>query len=214
VARVLDDPVLRQAMAGPQSPGLGQGPSPLLSPGEQAILAQAPTLGDRRTSLVRDAIGKVWNGPNTAIGAIYGGLGMGAGEIAHAFTGAPEPRAFLRDNALQFTNNPFGGVSAITLGNTTTWKGDPYDPSDRVWHLADGSLRLEKSHTPQEHETQHTHQGEQLGPAYLPSNAAGGLTALLFDRDAKGRPNWHGDDNWNERGPQSPVPTPWAPKSQ
>jgi hypothetical protein len=208
MARVLDDPVLGQAIDGSPSLGLGEGFGPLLSPGEQAVLAQAPKLGAGRTSPVQDAIGKVWNGPNTALGAIYGGLGMGAGEIAHIFAGAPEPKVFLRDNALQFTNNPFGGVGAITLGNTTTWKGDPYDPSDKEWH--DHRVpRLEPhpadrpGHTYPQHETEHTYQGEQLGPLYLPSNLVGGLNAMFNGED------WHGSHNWNEIGPSSNPPSAW-----
>lgn len=199
---------------GPTPDGAGSsgslgGSSPVLTVEEQAELAKAP-----KRAGWRDVVGKVWNAPNTAIGAIYGGLGMGAGEFAHVFGGAPEPKVFWRDNAVQFTNNPFGGVSAITLGNTTTWKDDPYGPPNDTWFKPDGSPKLENGHTYPQHETQHTYQGEQLGPAYLPSNIAGGLTALLFDRDEHGRPNWHGDHNWNERGAQRPVPTPWAPRAR
>jgi hypothetical protein len=36
---------------------------------------------------------------------------------------------------------------------------------------------------------------------------------LVFDRDEKGRPDWHGQHNWNERGPQSDLAVPWAPGS-
>jgi hypothetical protein len=207
VARVLNDPVLGQAIDGPPSLGVGQGPSPLLSPGEQAILAQAPTLGDRRTSLVRDAIGKVWNGPNTVIGAIYGGLGMGAGEIAHVFAGAPEPRVRWRNNALEFTNNPSATGGAITIGNTTIYEDDPYSPAGRQhW----GETERREGHPVWEHEKQHTLQGQQFGPFYLPSNLVGGLTALTFDRDPAGRPDWHGPHNWNEAGPQLNPARPWA----
>jgi len=182
-----------------------------LSPGEQAILAQAPTLGDRRTSPVRDAIGKVWNGSNTAIGAIHGGLGMGAGEIAHVFGGAAEPGVRWRDNAIQFTNNPMGGAGAITIGNSTTYQGDPYKPNDPFWYpkklYPDGvdPRTIENGHSIGEHEGQHTYQGQQLGPLYLPSNLAGGVNAILH-----GEP-WHGLHNWNERGPPQNPPGPWAP---
>lgn len=159
----------------------------------------------------RNLLGKLWNAPNTAIGLIYGALGAAAGGLAHAIGGAPKPRIFWRDNAVQFTNNPFGGLGAITLGNTTIWTGDPYDPLDRVWH-DDGVPRRESrtatepGHTYPEHEIQHTYQGEQLGPVYLPSNLLGGLTAVLRGE------GWHGPSNWNERGPQRPNPVPWARK--
>lgn len=208
MVRMVGDTDLGQAMGsgGSSAPGA----SPLLTIDEQAALAKAP-----KRAGWRDVVGKAWNAPNTAIGAAYGALGMGVGEVAHAFDDTvPKPKVFWRDNALQFTNNPFGGVSAITLGNTTTWKGDPYDPTDGDWFLSNGSPKLENGHTYPQHETQHTYQGEQLGPLYLPSNIAGGLTALLLDRDEHGRPNWHGDHNWNERGPQSRHLAPWRPRTR
>jgi hypothetical protein len=144
----------------------------------------------------------------------YGGLGDVVGEVRHALGfQAGRPKVFWKDNAVQFTNNPFGGESAITLGNATTWLHDPYDPADPFYHK-DGKTGLEmtpgsdKGHTFPEHETQHTYQGEQLGPAYLPSNVLGGLNALFH-----GEP-WHGPHNWNERGPQLTPPVPWAPASK
>jgi len=174
-----------------------------LPPADQAVLARG-----RRRAGWGNVAGKIWNAPNTAIGVVYGVLGMGAGALAHRLAGAARPKVFWRDNAIQFTNNPFGGVGAITLGNTTTWIGDPYDPADRVWRAADGSPRLENGHTYPQHETQHTYQGELLGPFYLPSNLLGGLNAVLRGE------GWHGDHNWNERGPQSAGLAPWAPRSR
>src|SRR6185437_1469446 len=66
----------------------------------------------------RDVAGKIWNAPNTAVGLLYGGVGMAAGEAAHLM-GLQEkaPRVFLGNNGVQFVNNPLGGRSAITLGN-------------------------------------------------------------------------------------------------
>ena len=118
-----------------------------------------------------------------------------------------------RNNAVQFTNNPFGGVSAITIGNTTTYQGDPDDPNDPFWYRYGGDPRtFENGHSISQHEKQHTIQGQQLGPAYLPSNLLGGAMGLLLDRDEDGLPNWHGPHNWNERGPQANPPRPWATK--
>lgn len=155
---------------------------------------------------VKDVVGKLFNAPNTALGVTYGALGQAVGEIGHA-VGLQEkrPKVFLRDNALQFTNNPFGGVGAITIGNATVWRDDPYDPQDRRWHT-NGAPDLEKGHTYPEHETQHTYQGERLGPLYLPYNIAGGLNALAHGQD------WHGSANWAERGPQGQPPQPWPPR--
>jgi hypothetical protein len=155
--------------------------------------------------------GKAWNAPNTLLGLAYGAIGMLAGGLAHRLgRQAGAPRLFWRGNAFQFTRNPLGGLGAITLGNAVIWIGDPYDPADAVWRGPDGRPALENGHSYPEHERQHTIQGEQLGPLYLPSNLAGGMLGLLLDRDARGRPTWHGPHNWNERGPQADPPRPWA----
>jgi len=152
----------------------------------------------------RDVAGKIWNAPNTAVGLLYGGVGMAAGEAAHLM-GLQEkaPRVFLGNNGVQFVNNPLGGRSAITLGNATVSYRDPYDPSDGYWHYPDGSPILENGHTNPQHEIQHTYQGQQLGPLYLPSNLLGGLNAVLRGKE------WHDDANWNETGPQMNPPRPW-----
>jgi hypothetical protein len=148
----------------------------------------------------------VWNAPNTVLGALYGGAGHLAGWGGHLAGVWPNrPGVQARDNALQFINNPFGGVGAITIGNTTTYNDDPYDPNNHSWDPPRGQPRVPVW----EHEKQHTIQGQQLGPLYLPSNLAGGLAALMFDRDPKGRPDWHGPHNWNEQGPKLDPPRPW-----
>jgi hypothetical protein len=143
----------------------------------------------RERSRARDLIGKLWSAPNTAIGLAYGGIGYGLGKLM-----GKHPRIQAGRNAVEFVNNPLGGMGAITLGNTTTYSGDPYDPQD-PW--------LEGNHTIPQHEEQHTYQGELLGPLYLPSNLAGGLTGLIRDG------NWHGPSNWNESGPAMDPPRPW-----
>ncbi|MEO8114187.1 MAG: hypothetical protein ABI655_07405 [Phenylobacterium sp.] len=147
---------------------------------------------------VKEVVGKLFNAPNTALGVAYGGLGHVVGEAM-----GTHPHVAVRDNAIQFLNNPFGGVGAITIGNTTTYKGDPYDPNDVDW----ARDRAITGRPVWQHEKQHTYQGEQLGPLYLPSNLVGGLNAVLRGQ------GWHGDANWNERGPQMNPPRPWAPKA-
>lgn len=137
----------------------------------------------------KDVLGKVWNAPNTLIGLAYGG----AGHLLGAAMGR-RPYATVADNAVQFRNNPLGGVGAITLGNTTTYNGDPDDP--------DPAERALWADVPR-HERQHTIQGQQLGPAYLPSNILGGLWGVIRDGE------WHGRSNWNERGPQETPARPW-----
>lgn len=81
-------------------------------------LAKAPGLAD--------AAGKIWNGPNTAIGLGYGLAGYAAGQLNRLRPGdQPDPRIRIGNNAIEFLNNPAGGVGAVTLGNTTTYSGDP-----------------------------------------------------------------------------------------
>lgn len=136
-------------------------------------------------AVAADLGGKAWSFPNTVVGLAYGGAGHLAG-IAKGM----RPHVVIEGNAIQFRNNPFGGVGAITLGNTTTYNGEP-------WIEKGTGLSVE------EHERQHTIQGQQLGPLYLPSNAIGGGLAMLRDGD------WHGASNWNERGPQARTARPW-----
>jgi hypothetical protein len=172
--------------------------------------ADAPRLRPRW----RDVVGKAWNAPNTAIGIVYGGLGLAVGRLARALRGGPAPGVRWRDNAIQFTHNPLGGAGAITIGNTMTCRGDPDDPDCPFWYpkraYPDGvdPRTFENGHSIGEHEAQHTYQGEMLGPAYLPSNLLGGLNALLHGE------SWHGPHNWNERGPQGDPPRPWAPRAR
>lgn len=156
------------------------------------MLAQAPKLKDRGRVDVRDLAGKLWSAPNTALGLAYGLAGHAVGQANRLRPGdQPDPRIQVGNNAVEFVNNPFGGVGAITLGNTITYKDDPYNPHDAEYL---------------EHERRHTIQGQQLGPAYLLSNLLGGLNGLVRDRD------WHGRSNWNERGPNSDPPATWAPR--
>lgn len=138
-----------------------------------------------------DGLGKLWNAPNTLLGLAYGGIGHLAGWGAYAL-GLQDraPSIGFGDNAIQFSNNPFGGAGAITLGNAQVFSGSPNDLA------ADGN-RIG------EHEMQHTYQGQLLGPLYLPSNLLGGLSGLLFGGD------WHAPQNWNEVGPQQNPPRPW-----
>jgi len=163
-------------------------------------LANAPRL-------VGDVLGKVWNAPNTAIGLGYGLAGYAAGQLNRLRPGDQpnDPRIRVGNNAVEFVNNPFGGGSAITLGNTVTYSEDPYDPNNKRWK----QYREDFGQDVRDHERQHTYQGQQLGPLYLPSNLIGGLSGLLLDRDEFGQRDWHGAHNWNERGPQNATPRPW-----
>jgi hypothetical protein len=138
-----------------------------------------------------DIAGKIWNAPNTILGVGYGGLGYLAGWPSK-WLGLQKdaPGITTGNNAIQFTDNPMGGPSAITLGNTQAFG---YKPTTMG---GDGN-RMGP------HEEQHTYQGQQLGPLYLPSNILGGVAGLLIDG------SWHGPHNWNELGPQQHPPVPW-----
>ena len=159
----------------------------MLTPMARGILAKY-----RKPQADRNVLGKIWNSPNTALGTLVGLAGHGVGKVM-----GKNPRIRVRDNAIQFTNNPVGGVSAITLGNTVIWNGDPYDPKNSkgpLWPDPQNAI---------EHEKQHTYQGEQLGPIYLPSNVLGGLNSVVRGE------GWHGAGNWNETGPLQNPPRPW-----
>ncbi len=130
-------------------------------------------------STVASILGKIWNSPNTAIGLIWGGIGMIGGADVN-----------LDNNAIQFENHPlmFG---AITLGNTISYANN-FGPNTPVREGNVGN-----------HERQHTIQGEILGPLYLPANAIGGAAGLVSGG------NWHAPANFMERGPLSKPPKPW-----
>lgn len=174
-----------------------------LSLTERAALARAPRVQPR--ALAREIAGKIWNSPNTALGLGLGSAGYLVGQLNRLRPGdQADPRIQIGHNAVEFINNPATPLGALTLGNTTIYGTDPDDPNDRWW----GGHERNFGHPVQEHEEQHTYQGEQLGPAYLPSNILGGLTGLIRDGD------WHGPSNWNERGPRLPTPRPWPPRQR
>jgi RHS repeat-associated protein len=129
---------------------------------------------------VADAVGKLWNLPNTILGLGWGGVGLIGGA-----------KATLGNNAIQFENHPFMPLGAITIGNTIHYPRG-FGPK---YPLHNGPLGM--------HERQHTYQGQMLGPLYLPSNALG------LSLGAMRNGNTHGPSNWNERGPQSAPPRPW-----
>ncbi|HEY3191112.1 MAG TPA: RHS repeat-associated core domain-containing protein, partial [Solirubrobacteraceae bacterium] len=132
----------------------------------------------------RDAlavVGKLWNAPNTLLGLLWGAVGLPFGA-----------RVGVGHNALEFTNHPFMGDAAVTLGNTISY-GSELGPEALL--LGDVPVGA--------HELQHTLQGQLLGPLYLPSNALGGVAAVVRNG------YWHGSYNWNEVGPQSMPPRPW-----
>jgi hypothetical protein len=177
----------------------GSDNDPSTTPVLQAPTASPSSARTPDYGAMADILGKIWNAPNTLLGLLYGGAGTIAGEAM-----GTHPRISIGNNAVQFRNNPFIKDGALTLGNTTIWKKDPYSSSDDYWHDANGAPLLEGAHTYPQHERPHTIQGQQLGPLYLPSNLLGGALGLIRDSD------WHGPSNWNETGPKSDPPKPWG----
>ena len=159
--------------------------------GGGAKTASAPASRKRSvTGTTLNIIGKIWNLPNTVLGLAYGFTGHVIGEIGNWFGLGAEPEMGFDHNALEFRNNPFARLGAITLGNTITYGGNPGDIA------ADGNVFWQ-------HEIQHTYQGQLLGPLYLLSNGLGGTLSWISGG------GWHGPLNWNEAGPQQHPPQPW-----
>jgi len=132
-----------------------------------------------------NVVGKVWNSLNTAIGLVYGGIGYVVGLAM-----GTNPSIGFGHNAIEFTNNPFGGVGAITLGNTITY-GTRMTSSDIAGYY--GS-----------HEQAHTYQGEILGPLYLVAHGISMLSGTIMDGDV------HGSHAFMETGPMDRSnPRPW-----
>lgn len=98
-------------------------PIPRLTPEQLQML-------DRfRKRAVTNIPGKIWNASNTMLGLELGALGYVAGAVM-----GRRPGVRFANNAVQFTNNPVGGVSAVTIGNATIWNevGPQADPV-RPW---------------------------------------------------------------------------------
>jgi hypothetical protein len=141
-------------------------------------------------------VGQIWNLPNTVIGFAWGLIGT---------TSKSEWRWNQDHNAFEITNHRFmksytdprTGItygSGLTLGNVITYSG-----SDTDYTVA-GKTHLVAMW---QHEMQHTYQGQQLGPLYLPLHIFGmGLGTVTFT-------GHHGPLSIGERGPESYPPRPW-----
>ncbi len=206
--------------------------SKLIPPGLAKILSAASSFAQIAKAIgpyMGEVVKKLWNLPNTALGLIWGGLGHVAGEIRQAVGSIfginyPEPEiGFFENgsNAIEFHNNLFMS-SAMTLGNVIIYggggngvAGDPqfvpvYDENGHIvkWATAPsyGTVR--------DHEREHTHQGELLGPLYVPyalgSYLYGGIASMIsqgsFSVDAF-EDGTHGPHSHIEGGPQSSHPS-------
>jgi hypothetical protein len=97
-----------------------------------------------------------------------------------------------------YEDHPFQKWGALTLGNTMHFQNSPNEVfpgvKDPIWM----------------HEINHTFQGQQLGPLYLPSNILGQMTAATVALFTK--MNYYDANmrfNWNERGPYANPSKTW-----
>ena len=149
------------------------------SPSSSSASSLASNIGESIASVA----GVIWNFPNSVVGATLGLAGVPFGAQVSCCA----------NNAIQFTNNPLMVQgTAITIGNTISYSSS-WGPNDQ----------FQNGNFVSDHELQHTLQGEQLGPLYIPSNLLGGVAGLLLNG------SWRGSANWNEVGPYSTPATPW-----
>jgi RHS repeat-associated protein len=128
-------------------------------------------------SAVGSVVGKVWNAPNTLMGATLGAIGT-------AFGG---DMPTIGNNAIQFNNSIFA-YAAFALGNVIFYNGDcDYSPSEIG-----------------PNEQQHTLQGEVLGPLYLPAHLTLGTASMIINGDFS-NDGWH-KGNPLEYGPHENNP--------
>lgn len=153
-------------------------------------LGQSGTLGrgvGQIASGTLSTVGNVWAMPNTAVGLVYGAVGLPFGA---------KPVWDSNDAILRFTNMPGWLMpSAMSLGHVQV-----YGPG--TYQNADGSPALNRFGVPVvREETLHTRQAEVLGPLYLPLHILSIGGSLLTGGGTH-------DNNPVERGPERGV-TPW-----
>jgi hypothetical protein len=153
-------------------------------------LGQSGTLGrgvGQIASGTLSTVGNVWAMPNTAVGLVYGAVGLPFGA---------KPVWDSNDAILRFTNMPGWLMpSAMSLGHVQVYGLGTY-------RNADGSPALNRFGVPVvREETLHTRQAEVLGPLYLPLHILSMGGSLLTGGGTH-------DNNPLERGPERGV-TPW-----
>jgi RHS repeat-associated protein len=145
--------------------------------------------------LAIDIVGKIWASPATAIGLVWGGLGMLLGADVS-----------IGNNAIQFENHSGQALfhADVTLGNVIVYSGSM---NDEVFTLVPGVLVPAYLH-----EFQHTLQAQVLGPFYLPAHIVGigaSVAGLMWTGPGPGGSPWHGAWNFLEQGPLSVPAKPW-----
>jgi len=130
---------------------------------------------------IGDIVGKIWALPNTVIGLVIGLASLPFGGEIH-----------LGNNAIQFTNVPFGPGGALTLGNIILYNAvSPGDYTSR-YNDPSGPLTINYGF----HENGHTLQNQVLGPLFLPVYLLnGGVSARnpfenAADDHAEGTGSW------------------------
>jgi hypothetical protein len=144
---------------------------------------------DGTAARIRGVTGKLWAAPTTLVGLLLGGLGWALGGTA--------PSA--GNNAIEFRGNRLIArfTPAITIGNAICYASRAPDQGT------------------QDHERQHTYQGELLGPAYLPAHILFQLAAYGFSFCDRSRyytgtnDRVHSPASLLEKGPMSDPPQPW-----
>jgi uncharacterized Zn-binding protein involved in type VI secretion len=203
-----------QGAGGAPDPTQPATPAETTPAGAKSPPASGPLSAGDGDSLLESLLGKLWNAPNTALGLAVGGVGQAVGEVGNLFGWCDDPTVSIGNNAVQFHDNPLM-ASAMTLGNVILYGGSETAQQLDNSHVnagqvvpiydADGS-KTGYCSGPQygtvgDHERQHTYQGEDLGPFYLPAWGLGALNAILHGEDV------HGPHNPMENGPQSAPPT-------
>jgi RHS repeat-associated protein len=108
-------------------------------------------LGEVASGLANLA-GEVWTSPNTVVGVLIGLASLGFGG----------QYAGIHNNAMQFTNVPWGSGGALTIGNVQLYNNDTPGTLQPGY---DGLGPLEPTGL---HEEGHTYQYQLLGPFFAP----------------------------------------------
>ncbi len=108
----------------------------------------------------------LWALPNSAVGALLGGIGILAGGSASIVDGVVEFRGALIEKALKHLVPIPGGADAITFGHVILGRND-------------SALRRCRSH-----EHVHVRQYERWGPFFLPAYVAASAIAFARGGDA------------------------------
>jgi hypothetical protein len=149
-------------------------------------------LGKGLMAISRSPLGYIWNLPNTALGLIWGGVGLISQIAIFPFTRHWEFYVSVANNTINFDGHPLMFFGAITIGNTSSFIPDSQLPEG--YRNFDGTRHFGASNTGLDHEMYHSYDGQKWGLLYLPANITGGVISILSSDSASrypGRGNWH-----------------------